>query len=97
MSTFGPAYEENIDGKRIKDQRNAILRFMIDGVYRPLYAISQQLGIPEASVSAQLRHLRKEKFGGYRVDKKRVGVGGLWTYRVLPPIPPDANGQLRLI
>jgi hypothetical protein len=38
----------------------------------------------EASISAQLRHLRKPQFGGYVVEKRRRGFGrhGTWEYRI---------------
>ncbi len=48
----------------------------------------------EASISAQLRHLRKPWYGGYVVEKRRRedvrGVrpeqtGALWEYRLRPP------------
>ena len=45
---------------------------------------------PEASISAQLRHLKKPAFGAYRLEKRRrAGQGfGLFEYRLLPPGPP---------
>jgi hypothetical protein len=38
----------------------------------------------EASISAQLRHLRKPHFGGYVIVKRRRGpaVNGAWEYRM---------------
>jgi len=48
---------------------------------------------PPASISAQLRHLRKARFGGYAVAKRRravnpamcgEGIGPLWEYAVEP-------------
>lgn len=38
----------------------------------------------EASISAQLRHLRKAQFGGYVIAKRRRGLGGnaAWEYRI---------------
>jgi hypothetical protein len=38
----------------------------------------------EASISAQLRHLRKPHFGGYVVVKRRRGpvTNGAWEYRI---------------
>lgn len=36
---------------------------------------------PENSISAQLRHLRKLRFGSFQVDKRHKG-NGLWEYRV---------------
>jgi hypothetical protein len=41
-------------------------------------------GDPQASVSAQLRHLRKERFGAHTVEKRARGerAHGLFEYRV---------------
>lgn len=94
MSTFGPTYDKSKDEPRLTDQRNRICNFMLDYGWKTLSQISATLGYPEASVSAQLRHLRKAEFGAYRVNKRRVTEGGLWEYQVLPPIP---SGQMDLI
>lgn len=87
MNTFGPAYDERVDGTRIRTQMEAVKRFMLSGPYWwTLEEIANETGEPPASVSAQLRHLRKERFGGYQVDKQRRGEGGLWEYRALEPV-----------
>ena len=96
MSTYGPAYERNLDGERIAQQMVRIRNYMMDGSWRTLRAISTRLGYPEASVSAQLRHLRKIKFGSFRVEKRRCGLTGLWEYRVLRPLPQGPGIQLHL-
>lgn len=79
MSTFGPAYDEAIDGARIEKQHERIRDLMLDGQRRTLSEIAVATGYPESSISAQLRHLRKAKFGSWNVYKERLG-GGLWTY-----------------
>lgn len=95
-TTFGPAYEERLDGKRILKQMDVIRDFMLEdwlkGRWATLKEISDWTEIPEASVSAQLRHLRKPRFGGYVVEKRRRGQ--LWEYQVSKPT--DENGQLSL-
>jgi hypothetical protein len=50
---------------------------------------------PEASVSAQLRHLKKPVFGAYRLEKRRRhGPGyGLFEYRLLSPEPLRSTQQ----
>jgi DNA-binding transcriptional regulator GbsR (MarR family) len=83
MNTHGPAFDETLDGDRLRQQHVRIRNYMSDGQWRTLYEISEALGYPEASVSAQLRHLRKPMFGAYRVDKRRI-IGGLWEYHVAP-------------
>lgn len=85
MSTFGPAYNEALDGNRVKKQHEVIRDFMLDAnAYQTLGEIAFATGFPEASVSAQLRHLRKEKFGGYIVEKRRRSQG-TWEYMVKEP------------
>lgn len=56
---------------------------MADGQWRTLAEISAVTGDPPASVSAQLRHLRKPRFGAHLVSKRHLGQG-LYVYRVLP-------------
>jgi hypothetical protein len=83
LTTYGPAYVEKIDGQRIRQQLIAIREYMLDGQWRSLHEISTKLSYPEASISAQLRHLRKPQFGGYTVEKRRRTEGaGTWEYRV---------------
>ena len=89
MSTFGPAYEEAKDGKRIKKQHEVIRDFMLENTnWFTLAELHSLLQYPEASISAQLRHLRKEKFGSYKVDKRRRTVG-TWEYHIEKPKPVD--------
>lgn len=54
---------------------------MLDGQWRTLAGIQEIVGGTESSISARLRDLRKQKFGGYQVDRERVH-GGLYQYRV---------------
>jgi len=82
MPTFGPDYDEKIDGLRIKKQMQAIRDFMLnENKYITLQEIETALGYPQASISAQLRHLRKSRFGGYLVEKRRRGTE--WEYMVI--------------
>ena len=86
MKFIGPEYKKADDQKRLKNQHNAIKELMLDGVWRTLLEISRATGHREASVSAQLRHLRKPRFGGYLVDRRHV-ESGLYQYRVSRPEP----------
>ena len=92
-NTFGPNYDEQRDGTRVRNQMKAVLTLMQDERWRTLSAIARTLHYPEASVSAQLRHLRKPRFGGYRVEKRNKG-GGVWEYRVLPPLESNQPALL---
>lgn len=82
--TFGPAYSEELDGKRIQKQHEEIRDYMLCREWRTLAEIASALRYPEASVSAQLRHLRKARFGGHVVEKRRrlSPSGAQWEYRV---------------
>ena len=51
--------------------------------------LSNRLGIPEASVSARLRDLRKPRFGGFTVLRRRhEDQDGLWLYRLAGDLQP---------
>jgi hypothetical protein len=69
------------DTPRLDAQMDRIRELMFDGKWRTLNDISETTGDPPASISAQLRHLRKDRFGGYNVEKQYVG-DGLYLYRV---------------
>lgn len=82
MGTYGPAYDEVRDGLRVSDQMAAIRTYIsADCAWYTLEEIEHALGYPQASISAQLRHLRKARFGAHRIEKRNVG-GGLWQYRI---------------
>ncbi len=97
MSTYGPAYTEAVDGPRVAKQHERIRDLMLDGRWRTLSEIEAATGDPAASASAQLRHLRKPRFGSYVVDKRRRGEPGrgVWEYHVAPPEP--GHRQLSLV
>jgi len=84
-NTFGPAYSEQLDRNRILTQMEVLRDYMLkQGWWLSLAEIEKASHYPQASISAQLRHLRKIRFGGYCVDKRRR-ANGAWEYRVLPP------------
>jgi hypothetical protein len=55
-----------------------------DAGWMTLRELAQLTNYGEASISAQLRHLRKPHFGGYVVAKRRRGpvANGAWEYRI---------------
>lgn len=77
----GPTIEVERDNPRLGEQMVVIRDLMLDGQWRTLAAIEAITGYPQASISAQLRHLRKPWFGGYFVGKKRI-TDGTWAYIV---------------
>lgn len=97
-TTYGPTFDPALDEERLNDQILRIYRCMVDQEWRTLAEIAQETGDPEASISAQLRHLRKPKFGSFEVDKRRRGLAttGLWEYLLLPPgSVPTYSGPAR--
>ena len=81
----GPDYDPEFDDERLTKQLDRIFNLMKDGNWRTLSEISQITGDPPASISAQLRHLRKERFGSHTVMKRNRGdrEHGLFEYRLI--------------
>jgi hypothetical protein len=81
MRFDGADYNHARDSRRLTNQLDVVLTIMRDGEWRSLGEIAELACAPEASVSAQLRHLRKPRFGGHTVNKKYIG-GGLYKYQL---------------
>ena len=77
----GDSYDPALDEERLKNLLGRVWGFMRDGGWHTLADIRSSCGGTEASVSARLRDLRKERFGGYTIDRQRVS-GGLYEYRM---------------
>ncbi len=79
----GPEYQPELDFSRLTGQIARVYDAVRDGQWRTLGEIAMVTGDPEASISAQLRHLRKWKFGSHTIDKRRRGDPrqGLYEYR----------------
>jgi hypothetical protein len=83
MNRFnGSDYQPSRDDIRLTGQLLRIWNVVCDGSWLTLSQIAIRTGDPEASISAQLRHLRKERFGSHDVEKMHMG-DGLYKYRVL--------------
>jgi hypothetical protein len=95
--TAGPDFQQARDGLRLSRQLERIRELMLDGKARTLSEIAAATGDPEASASAQLRHLRKERFGSYDVRKRHRGdaANGLYEYFInleAPAVSPPEVG-----
>jgi hypothetical protein len=77
----GADYVPARDNPRLSSQYQRIFDLMQDGEWRTLADISGATGDPPASVSAQLRHMRKPRFGAHNVEREHRGHG-LYAYRV---------------
>jgi hypothetical protein len=79
----GPEYVPTRDWERLTTQVGRVFTCMKDRQWRTLREISNATNDPEASVSAQLRHLRKERFGSHTVNRKHI-KNGLYKYQLIP-------------
>jgi hypothetical protein len=82
----GPDYVPALDKARLTGQIWRVYTYMSDGRWRTLREIAAGTNDPESSISAQLRHLRKKKFGEHLVEKRRRGnrEAGLFEYKLTP-------------
>jgi hypothetical protein len=87
----GSDYVPERDNERLKGQLLRVYNVMKDGEWRTLREIAETTGDPEASISAQLRHLRKERFGAHIVDKEHI-ESGLYRYRLVVNTKGKDNG-----
>ena len=77
----GITYDDNLDRDRLNVQQLRVYNVMVDGGWHSLYQISEITSDPVQSVSARLRDLRKPRFGGHIVERRR-NDGGLFEYRL---------------
>ena len=83
----GAEYDPALDNDRLRSQMGRVFAVMRFGRWLTLKEIAAVTGDPEASISAQLRHLRKPRFGSYRVDRRPRGDRrlGMFEYRLALP------------
>ena len=77
----GVTYDPELDYERLNRQMKAVWFCLRGGDWKTLHEISRFTGMPEASISARIRDLRKPKFGEQEVQTRRAS-NGLWQYRV---------------
>lgn len=80
----GETFRPGLDGDRLGRQVRAVFDLMKDGRWRTLQEVSDAVSAPAPSVSARLRDLRKPKFGGWNVARRRRGNPreGLFEYQL---------------
>lgn len=84
MSLFdGQTYDESFDRERLETLLGRVKSAMKDGNWWTLAELVEKCGGSESGVSARIRDMRKPKFGGHNVDRRRRGdpKDGLWEYR----------------
>lgn len=78
----GPEYIPSRDHERLSSQFRRIFNLMSDGQWRTLQDITDATEDPQSSVSAQLRHMRKVRFGAHTVNRRHMG-DGLFEYQLV--------------
>jgi hypothetical protein len=87
----GTGYEAKYDEQRITSQRDTVKQVLLlaahHDAWMTLGELARKTKYPEASISARIRDMRKPRYGGYTVEKRRVGnpARGLWEYRLTLP------------
>ena len=78
----GPNYDPVIDRARLTGQLKDVYEAVRVNGWHTVAEISGVTGHPEASISAQIRNLRKERFGGLDIEGRyRVGTR-VFEYRL---------------
>jgi len=80
----GATYVPSFDHTRLSNQLSRVYGVLSDGKWITLSQLSIKANCPEASASSRLRDLRKDKFGGHTVHRKRGDKynDGLFYYRL---------------
>lgn len=80
----GSDYIPEVDNVRLTGQILRVFDAMKDTEWHTLSELESKTGDPQASISAQLRHLRKKRFGSHDVQKRNRGdrAHGLFEYRL---------------
>jgi hypothetical protein len=83
----GQTFDRARDADRLGCQLASVRAWMLAHQWQTLAEIARGVGYSDAavaSVSARLRDLRKRRFGGYAVERRRRTTG-TWEYRVTRP------------
>jgi hypothetical protein len=85
MRFNGATYKPALDDMRLTGQIQRVFNLMRDGQWRTLMEIADATSDPQSSISAQLRHLRKVRFGSHTVNKRSRGQRehGLFEYQLI--------------
>ena len=80
----GKTYDPKLDKVRLNKQLTRVFQFMKDEQWLTLRELAYATFYPEASISARLRDLRKDRFGAHTVERRRrTDGGGTWEYRLV--------------
>ena len=83
MRFSGGTYDETLDRDRLTTQYNKCFDLMLDGQWHTLKELVAYSNGTEQAVSARVRDMRKVRFGGHTVDRRRVaGKRGIYEYKL---------------
>lgn len=91
----GSTYDPDRDLERLASQLGRVWLLMKDSQWRTLPEMKMALGSRDetTALSARLRDLRKQRFGGHIVERQYVRQG-LWRYRLIPNQEPPAGAHV---
>jgi hypothetical protein len=79
----GATFDKNLDQDRLTSQLIQVKNIMLDGEWRTLQEIHRLVAKgSESSCAARIRDLRKQRFGGYTIESRRLS-GGTYQYRLV--------------
>lgn len=80
----GETYEPEKDKERLSGQIQRVWRAILPGAWMTLDEIARITGDQHQSISARLRDLRKDRFGGWTIERRRRGdpKAGLFEYKL---------------
>lgn len=86
----GADYQPERDNARLGAQLERVYSAMTDGRWHTLPELAERTGDPPASISAQLRHLRKPRYGAHRIERVYI-LRGLYKYRLADEVRHESR------
>ncbi len=78
----GSHYDPKVDKQRLTQQMRGVYECICKGDWKTVEEIGTVTGYPQPSISAQLRNLRKKKFGGLDVEGRCRDGTKIFEYRL---------------
>ena len=79
----GKNYEPLVAGySKLTGKTLEVYELMKDGKFRTLADIEKATKIMQTTISATLRHLRKQKYGAHKLNKRR-SIGKQYEYQLI--------------
>ncbi len=88
----GPEYKPKRDRERLTGQCKRVFDAMRDSRWYTTNQLAEITGDPHNSITAQFRHLRKERFGSHTVNRRHI-ERGLFEYQLIPNGPNPADNK----